>query len=88
MSGPMQSASCTPPDPACPLPVLGRLGQGGVLLLDAARGPRGTWTYTYSVRPGRQVMIVTEGGPDRVAPDDPIYLEVINGLASYARPAP
>jgi hypothetical protein len=81
------SASCTVADPATPLPVLGRLGHGGILLLSAARGPRGTWTYTYSVAPGRQVMIVTEGGPDRVAPTDPVFLEVVNGLADYARPA-
>jgi hypothetical protein len=73
-------------DPAAPLPAIGTVGEGGILLLSAQRGPRGTWIYTYSVQPGRQVMIVTEAGPDRVAPTDPVFLEVINGLAPYARP--
>lgn len=88
MSGSSRSGSCPATGSWTGAQWVGDPGRGGVLLLSAGMVSGGRWCYTYSVRPGVQVAIITEAGPDSIAPTDPIYLEVINGNAPAARPDP
>jgi hypothetical protein len=67
------------------------VGQAGgwlILLLAAEQLPGGSWAYTYSVRPGVNVMIMTWPGPDMLPPHDDTYARIAAQLARRATGGP
>lgn len=61
---------------------VGQAGKWLLLLLETRQLPGGNWAYTYSVRPGVNVQIVTRPGPDMLPPHD----DTITALAAQLAP--
>jgi hypothetical protein len=64
---------------------LGELDGWLVLALAAVQLPGGSWAYTWSIRPGVTVSVITLPGPDTLQVTNPDWLEIIRDITRTRR---